>query len=193
MIPRLVPSLDHVSPTRPSEEYAMTSNAPAGQRILGTLRSENGVGVVRIEDRLDAAIDEVWSALTEPERLAQWYGDVEGDLRVGGAFRAHVFASGWEGTGRITECEAPRRFATASQEPGRPESVHTVTLTADGDQTVIVYENLSVPPNLLWAYGVGEQIHVEDLGAHLAGRERNDESRWGELEPAYRELAAGIG
>jgi uncharacterized protein YndB with AHSA1/START domain len=170
----------------------MTSNAPAGPRILGTLRSENGVGVVRIEDRLDAPIDEVWSALTDPARLAQWYGEVEGDLRLGGEFRSHVFASDWEGTGRITTCEPPHRLATVSSEPGRPESIHEVTLTADGDQTVIVYENLSVPPDLLWAYGAGEQIHVEDLGAHLAGRERADESRWDELEPAYRELAAKL-
>jgi uncharacterized protein YndB with AHSA1/START domain len=168
------------------------SNATEGQRILGTLRSENGVGAVRIEDRFDAGIDEVWSALTDPARLAQWYGEVDGDLRAGGEFRARVFASGWEGTGRITECEPPRRFATVSSEAGRDEAVHVVTLTADGDQTAIVYENLSVPPDLLWAYGVGEQIHVEDLGAHLAGRERADESRWEELEPAYRELAAKV-
>jgi uncharacterized protein YndB with AHSA1/START domain len=168
------------------------SNATDSRRVMGTLRSENGIGVVRIEDRFDATLDEVWSALTDPARLAQWYGEVDGDLRAGGEFRARVFASGWEGTGRITECEPPRRFVTVSSEPGRDESVHVVTLTPDGDQTVIVYENLRVPPDLLWAYGVGEQIHVEDLGAHLAGRERNDESRWSALEPAYRELAAQV-
>ena len=168
------------------------SAAAASQRILGTLHVENGVGVVRIEDRFDAAIDEVWSALTDPTRLAEWYGEVEGALRLGGEFRSRVHASGWEGTGRITECEPPRRLATVSREPGRDESVHQVTLIADGDRTGIVYENLTVPPDLLWAYGVGEQIHVEDLGAHLAGRERNGESRWQELEPAYRELAAKL-
>jgi uncharacterized protein YndB with AHSA1/START domain len=169
------------------------SNAAASQRILGTLRIENGVGAVRIEDRLDVPIDEVWSALTDPARLAHWYGEVAGDLRLGGEFSSRVFASGWEGTGRITECEPPRRLATVSREPERDESVHTVTLTRDGDRTVIVYENLTVPPEFLWAYGVGEQIHVEDLGAYLAGRERNGESRWAELEPAYRELAAKLG
>jgi uncharacterized protein YndB with AHSA1/START domain len=171
----------------------MTSNATEGRRILGTLGVESGVGVVRIEDSFDAPIDDVWSALTDPARLAQWYGEVEGDLRLGGEFSSRVFASGWEGTGRITECEPPRRFVTVSSEPGRDESVHAVTLTADDDRTTIVYENLTVPPDFLWAYGVGEQIHVEDLGAHLAGRERSDDSRWQELEPAYRELAAKVG
>ena len=36
----------------------MTANTPEGQRILGTLRSEDGVGVVRIGDRFDADKEE---------------------------------------------------------------------------------------------------------------------------------------
>jgi uncharacterized protein YndB with AHSA1/START domain len=173
----------------------MTSSAPDDPRILGTFGVEHGVGIVRIEDRLDAAVDDVWSAITDPARLARWYGDVEGDLRLGGEFRAHVHMSGWHGTGRITECEPPHRLATLSKEPEDPtEDLHTVTLTADGDQTIVVYENRSVPVDLLWAYGVGEQLHVEDLAGHLAGRERDaSKSRWDELEPAYRESAEKLG
>lgn len=50
-----------------------------------------------------------------------------------------------------------------------------------------------MPVDLLWAYGIGEQLHVEDLAGHLAGRERDaSESRWDELEPAYRESAEKI-
>ena len=68
-------------------------------RILGSLGSADGKGVVRVEDRFDNDIDDVWSALSDASRLARWYGEVEGDLRVGGEYRAHLFASGWEGTG----------------------------------------------------------------------------------------------
>ena len=50
-------------------------------RILGSLRSADGKGIVRIEDRYDTDIDDLWSALTDPGRLARWYGQVEGDLR----------------------------------------------------------------------------------------------------------------
>ena len=57
----------------------MTSNAPGGGRILGSLRSADGAGVVRIEDRYDTDINDLWSALTDPGRLALWYGQVEGD------------------------------------------------------------------------------------------------------------------
>ncbi|HUJ55563.1 MAG TPA: SRPBCC domain-containing protein [Gaiellaceae bacterium] len=167
----------------------MTSDASEGPRILGTLRSENGVGVVRIEERFDATIDEVWSALTDPARLAQWYGEIEGDLRLGGEFHSRLYASGWDGTRRVTACDPPHGFTL-----GAEDDVSEVTLRADGDQTVIVYENRSVPLDLLFAYGAGEQIHVEDLGAHLAGREREGAgSRWDALESAYRPLAEQVG
>jgi len=37
------------------------------------------------------------------------------------------------------------------------------------------------------------QIHVEDLAAYLAGRERvNAAARWDELHPAYQDLAANV-
>ena len=69
----------------------MTGNARAGARILGSLRSADGKGIVRIEDRFDTDIDDLWSALTDPGRLARWMGEVEGDLRLGVVSSAHAF------------------------------------------------------------------------------------------------------
>ncbi len=172
----------------------MTSNGGAGPRIIGSLRTADGRGVVRMEDRFDAGIDDVWSALTDPSRLGRWYGEVEGDLRVGGEYRARLFASGWEGTGRVEVCEAPRRLVVTGKDPDEPnEGVSEVTLAADGDQTILVWEERGMPVDLLAAYGAGVQIHVEDLAAHLAGRERGDAgARWNELNPAYELLAANV-
>ena len=93
----------------------MTGNARGGDRILGSLRSAQGKGVVRMEDRFDTQADEVWAALTDPRRLASWLGEVEGELRLGGEFRAHFFASGWEGTGRVEACEPPHRLPGCDQ------------------------------------------------------------------------------
>jgi len=177
----------------------MTGNAHADARILGSLRSADGTGVVRMEDRFDTDIDDLWSALTDPRRLARWYGDVEGDLRLGGEFRARVFASGWEGTGRVDACEPQRRLLLtmrdADPRPGQPdETVIDAQLAADGDQTILVLEERGMPLDLLAAYGAGIQVHVEDLAAHLAGRERCDaDVRWNELIPAYQDLAADVG
>ena len=174
----------------------MTSNTHAGDRILGTLRSAEGAGVVRIEDRFDTPPGDVWPALTDPARLAHWLGEVEGDLRLGGEFRARFFASGWEGTGRVEACEPPQRLQVTTRDADDPEGpvehVIEVTLTADGDHTILAWEERPIPVDLLAAYGAGVQVHVEDLAAHLAGREPCDAAaRFDELFPAYKELAAG--
>jgi len=50
-----------------------------------------------------------------------------------------------------------------------------------------------MPLDLVAFYGVGYQIHAENLAAHLAGRERVGEARWDELVPPYRDLAATVG
>ena len=91
-------------------------------------------------------------------------------------------------------CEPPRRLLLLTQAPGQPdEHVIEATLTADGDQTILVVEERGMPLDQLAAYGAGMQIHVEDLAAHIAGRERGDaEARWGELVPAYQDLAAKV-
>ena len=175
----------------------MTSNADhadAGNRILGSLRAADGTGVVRMEDRFDTTIDDLWSALTDPRRLARWLGEFEGDLRLGGEFRARFFSSGWEGTGRVDVCEPPQRLVVVTKHMRAPYEVVTeVTLTADGDQTILVFEKRGMPLDNLADYGAGNQVHVEDLAAYLAGRERGDaEARWRELLPAYEALAANI-
>jgi uncharacterized protein YndB with AHSA1/START domain len=164
----------------------MTSNAGGGSRILGSLRSADGKGAVRMEDRFDTDIDDVWSAFTDPLRLARWLGEVEGDLRLGGEFRAHFFSSGWEGTGRVEECEPPRRLRVTTWAVDQPdEHVIEVTLAGEGDQTILVLEERGMPLDHLAGYGSGIQVHVEDLAAHLAGRDRCDAAaRWAELIPA---------
>ena len=172
----------------------MNDKARVGSRLLGGLRSVNGKGIVRIEDRYETDIDDLWSALTEPDRLARWIAEVEGELRVGGEFRAR-FTSEWEGTGRIEACEPPRRLLVSTRQTGAPgENAIEATLTTDGDQTILVIEERGMPIEHLADYGAGWQIHAEDLAAYLAGRERCDmRARWEELAPAYQELAASRG
>jgi uncharacterized protein YndB with AHSA1/START domain len=182
----------------------MTGNAHPGTRIIGSLRSADGQGVVRIEDRYDTGIDDLWSALTDPGRLARWYGQVDGDLRPGGEFRLYLESNGWDGTGRVEACEPPRRLHVTTREadesyqsghgvPPFDESIEA-TLTADGDQTILVIEVRGMPMDKIAFYGAGWQIHAESLAAHLAGRDHADsEARWDELVPPYQDLAAEIG
>jgi uncharacterized protein YndB with AHSA1/START domain len=172
----------------------MTSDGRAGTRILGSLRSSGGKGIVRMEDRYNADTGDLWSALTDPRRLANWLGEFEGDLRLGGEFRARFFASGWEGTGRVEACEPPRHLLVLTRDQDVPyDLVIEATLTADGDQTILILEERGMPPDHLAAYGAGIQVHVEDLAAHIAGRERCDaDARWNELLPAYQGLTVNV-
>ena len=179
----------------------MTGNTHPGTRILGSLRSADGKGVVRIEDRYDTGIDDLWSALTDPGRLARWYGQVEGDLRPGGQFRLHVESADIDAAGRVEACEPPRRLLVTNREteeshqrgqgvPPYDEAIEA-TLTADGDQTILVIEVRGMPLDKIAFYGAGWQIHAENLAAYLGGRERGDsEARWDELVPPYQDLAA---
>jgi uncharacterized protein YndB with AHSA1/START domain len=181
----------------------MTSNARGGGRILGSLRSADGKGVVRIEDRYDTDIIDLWSVLTDPARLARWYGQVEGDLRPGGEFRLHLESAGWDGTGRVEACEPPKRLLVTTREsdeswrngrgaPPFDEAIEAI-LTADADQTILVIEVRGMPIDTIAAYGAGWQIHAENLAAYVAGRERVDsEARWHELVAPYQELAANV-
>ena len=191
-------------PETRTKERQLTSNAGEGTRILGSLRSAGGKGIVRIEDRYDTDIDGLWSALTDPSRLARWYGQVEGDLRPGGEFRLYLESDDWDGTGRVEACEPPLRLLVTTREAeeswrnGRGaqpfDNAIEATLAADGDQTILVIEVRGMPLDKIAFYGAGWQIHAENLASYLAGRERGDtEARWDELVPPYQDLTASIG
>jgi uncharacterized protein YndB with AHSA1/START domain len=180
----------------------MTSNTPASPRVLGTLRTADGAGVVRIEDRYDTDAEDLWSALTDPERLARWYGEVEGDLREGGEFRVHLPGPDINAVGNVEVCEPPHRLLVRTRETeesahkgaGRPfEQTVEATLTSDEGHTILTIEVRGLPPGKLASYGVGWQLHAEALANYLAGQPGPDVgTRWGELTDSYEQLAAQI-
>jgi uncharacterized protein YndB with AHSA1/START domain len=88
------------------------------------------------EIELDAAPDEVWSAITEPEQLERWFAnDVELDPRPGGraVFR---WDNGEERTAVVDEIDAQRRLGLRWDDGG------TVVLeleeTLDGTRLLVV-------------------------------------------------------
>jgi uncharacterized protein YndB with AHSA1/START domain len=169
------------------------SDRTGSARPLGLLRTADGKAVVRMEDRFQTGVDDVWSAITDPGRLARWIAQVDGDLRLGGTFQAS-FTSGWEGPGRVDVCEPPRRLLV-TMSPGLDEqTVIEVELVPDGDVTRLVMEERGLPLDEGAVHGAGCQAHVEDLAAHLAGRPRAEwRTRWTELIPVYREQERRLG
>ena len=160
-------------------------------KIIGTVRAiDTDRGAVRVEDVYDTHIDDLWSACTEPERVARWLGEVSGDFRPGGAISAR-FVSSWTGPGRIDACEAPRHLLL-TMEPGTDAEMQIEAwLTEEADGTRLVVEERGLPLDHAYYHGAGWQAHIEDLRRSLAGEESVWKQRWEELTPAYRDMAIG--
>jgi uncharacterized protein YndB with AHSA1/START domain len=159
-------------------------------KILGSLwKIDDEHGGLRVEDVYGTDIDDLWSAVTEPERLARWIARVEGDLRVGGTFEAS-FTSSWTGPGRIEVCEPPHRLLLR-MEPGTDDEAEIEAwLTAEGDGTRLVVEERGLPLDKVHFHGAGWQAHLEDLRHHLSGCGDGDwRSRWSALTPAWEAIA----
>lgn len=156
--------------------------------ILGSMRQiDDKRGAVRVENVYDTDIADLWSAVTDPERLARWIATVEGDLRVGADIHAR-FTSTWEGPIRIDECEAPHHLVVRLDPGTDDETVIEAVLTTRGDQTHLAVEERGLPLDVLDKHGAGWQAHIEDLARALDGKDSRWRERWGELAPAYATL-----
>jgi uncharacterized protein YndB with AHSA1/START domain len=171
----------------------MTQQRTGAGTVVGSLRAVDGKAAIRMEDRFDTDADDLWSALTDPQRLARWIADVKGDLRLGGTFQAR-FTSSWEGPGRVDVCEPPRRLLLTMSPGQDDQTVIEAELIPDGDQTRLVVEERGLPLEAAAAHGAGWQAHIEDLAAYLAGEPPTAwRARWLELTPAYRDRTRDLG
>jgi uncharacterized protein YndB with AHSA1/START domain len=171
----------------------MTSSTGRDTRIIGSLRRlDDGTGAITMEDFYDTDIHDLWSAVTDPDRLARWLATVEGELRLGGSLYAR-FTSTYEAPGRIDVCDAPRQLRVTF-DPGTPdETVMEANLTPVGNRTRLIIEDRGLPLEALPSHGAGWQAHIEDLAAHLTGREPGAwHERWTELTPAYKAIAEDL-
>ena len=94
--------------------------------------------MIRREIVLDAPREEVWEALTDPERLADWFAnDVELDLQPGGgaSFR---WSNGEERSATVTEVEPERRLAFEWDDVEDGEVEFTLDDDAAGTRLTVV-------------------------------------------------------
>jgi len=92
--------------------------------------------MIRREIVLPAPREEVWEALTEPERLADWFAnDVDLDLRPGGgaSFR---WSNGETRTATVTEVDHERRLAFEWDDEG--EVAFTLADDEEGTRLTVV-------------------------------------------------------
>jgi len=91
---------------------------------------DSEVVAVLLRRNYPAQIDDVWDAITDPDRVKRWFLPLSGDLRVGGSFQLEGNAGG-----DILECAPPRRIKVTF---GGPTSLVELRLSRDGDDATIV-------------------------------------------------------
>ena len=113
----------------------IASQIDAIHRTVGRQPIADGEGIgILLRRRYAAPIEDVWNALTEPERIRRWFMPVSGDLRAGGNFQLEGNAGG-----DILTCEPP---ALLSVTFGGPTSTLDLRLSSDGpDATVLELEH----------------------------------------------------
>ena len=92
--------------------------------------------MIRREIVLPAPRDDVWEALTDPERLEDWFAnEVDLDLRPGGgaSFR---WDNGEERHATVTEVEPERRLSFEWEDEGEVE--FTLADDVDGTRLIVV-------------------------------------------------------
>ncbi|WP_007023589.1 SRPBCC family protein [Saccharomonospora iraqiensis] len=144
-----------------------------------------GTGYAAVARRTyDASAEEVWNALTSPERVAQWFLPVSGDLRKGGTFQLEGHAGG-----DILECDRPHRFHLTWKFEGHSDQEVVVTLVPEGDgRTTLELEHVGPGDgeravSHVLAVGAGWDPALVGFGHYVTG-DPLDKQFWFESEEA---------
>ncbi|WP_353829332.1 SRPBCC domain-containing protein [Agromyces sp. SYSU T0242] len=149
---------------------------------------------LEFEETYDTDPDDLWEAITTPERLSRWMAAYRGDFRLGGRWQALTRDGDVYCDGEVTACERPQGFATTWTVVGEAPTRLTVRLdpVTGGTRLRLVHEHVTRPD-----YGPGWHTYLESLAWHLADpgapkdRERWD-ARFDALAPGYAERLAAL-
>jgi uncharacterized protein YndB with AHSA1/START domain len=156
--------------------------------VTGEILTDDPGFELRFDEVYDTDADDLWEAITTPDRLRRWMADYRGDLRLGGRWQAFTRDGDVYCDGEITACDRPRGFTTSWTVVGETPSLLTVRLEpVDAGRTRLRlrHERVTRPD-----YGPGWHAYLESLAWHLddpaapKDRERYDR-RLAELEPGY--------
>ncbi|WP_414504573.1 SRPBCC family protein [Streptomyces sp. NEAU-L66] len=149
-----------------------------------TLTTADGRTALRMERRLAHPPAKVWSAITDPAHLGQWFpSEVTVELRPGGAMTfAMPGVSGIAMAGTVTDAEEPRLFAfTWGEDHLRWE------ITPDGDGSLLVLVHTFGDRFGGASFASGWHLCLTALSQLLDGDSTRVERDAGELHEAYLE------
>ncbi|GAA3733862.1 SRPBCC family protein [Plantactinospora mayteni] len=158
-------------------------------RTVGRVDTPDGEArTVVLRRAYPAPVEEIWSAVTDPERIGRWFLPVSGDLRLGGNYRLTDNAEG-----EILRCEPPHLFRISWIYEGYSE-VEVRLAPGDGTATILELEHSAVYDPQQWAEygpgagGVGWDIGLLTLDRYLRGELDGAPEEW-EDSPEAKEFA----
>lgn len=164
------------------EELAATARE-VGRRGTG----DDELIAITLRREYPAGIEEMWDAVSDPQRLARWFAPVSGDLREGGTFQVEGNAAG-----EIRDCVPPSALALTW---GGPASVLRVRLTPSGTATTLELEH-TVPAAVAGSgagalyVGPGWDVALLGLTRWLNHELTGDPAAW-EASPEGQQASAG--
>lgn len=149
-----------------------------------TIETDGARRLITLEREFRTDPADLWDAITDPERAGRWLGSLtleEDSVTLG-------FAGGSTRSGRVLECEAPRRLRVVLDPDTAEESFLLATLAPTNAGTKLVMQQDGLPPLRAALFTAGWQHHAEKLDAVTGGSA--PASPMPELLAAYRESEA---
>ncbi|BCB77395.1 SRPBCC family protein [Phytohabitans flavus] len=160
-----------------------------GKRVLPAGEGDTVV----LRRRYDADIEDVWDAITDPERLSRWFLPLSGDLRLGGTYQLEGNAGG-----EIMQCQPPRMLRVswlygAETKRGTSEVEVRLSPAASRCTDFELIHTAVVGEDFLATYGpgatgVGWDLALIGLALHLHRHGLDDKTDF-ESSPQAREFS----
>lgn len=156
-------------------------------------RGDDGFDLT-FERVLATSVEDAWSAVTDPERLARWMEPYAGELRLGGTWQGLNSDGSVFVEGTVSECEPPHRFVTSWHAVEEGPTTLTVTVAPHQDGALLRLHHVALPSVF---YGAGWQTYLEQLDdevgaapSSMADPDRRPGAPWDdrftELRPAWQ-------
>jgi uncharacterized protein YndB with AHSA1/START domain len=135
-------------------------------------------------------IEDVWTALTEPERLARWIGVYEGERGAGGTGTFAMTHEQGDPVGEpttILECDPPRRLVVEWVQQDTEAWRIDLDLWAENGRTVLRFVQVFPAGADVTDFAMGWHWYLDKLGAEIEGREQSGDwdSFLAEVGPGY--------
>src|SRR3954468_8030125 len=126
-------------------------------RVLGLVtrsvrnfeRDGKAASAVTLTRLYETSVDDLWDAVTSPQRIPRWFLPVDGDLKLGGKYQLKGNAGG-----TITACTPPSHFA-ATWEFGGGVSWIDVSVAPEGEKARMTLAHTAIREEHWKQFGPG--------------------------------------